>query len=92
MGIPVEGLQDEIDRFNTFPDLNKDLDFGKPAPFYRIQKPPFYAAKLLMLAHDQMGGLRANTKGQVIELTSQVASDAVSIDERAGDPAPVRRG
>lgn len=62
-------------------DENEDAEFGKTGPYYRLQNSPFYAAKLLMPAHDQMGSLRANTMGQVIEGTNQLAGGAGRIDE-----------
>lgn len=81
MKIPVEGLLASVERYNSFIDLDMDPDFGKPGPYYRIAKPPFFAAKMQFFAHDQMGGLRANTKGQVISSAGMLAAKAVSIDE-----------
>lgn len=81
IGVAAENLVAEVERYNGFLDTNKDADFNKPGPFFRIEKPPFFAAKLLILAHDQQGGLRANTNGQVLDLNAQVEGDAISIDE-----------
>ncbi len=81
MNVPAEGLVASLERYNSFIDLNADPDFGKPAPYYRLVKPPFFAAKMQFFAHDQMGGLRANTKGQVIELNGMLSGNAVSIEE-----------
>ncbi|MGI6209111.1 MAG: FAD-dependent oxidoreductase [Anaerolineae bacterium] len=81
IGVPAENLVDEVARYNTFLDLGEDVDFGKAWPLYRLQKPPFFAAKLLMLAHDQMGGLRTNTKAQVLEAKNLLAGGNLRIDE-----------
>ena len=37
-------LQATVERYNSFVDVGEDKDFGKPAPKYKIQTPPFYAA------------------------------------------------
>jgi len=81
MGIPPASLEATVSRYNGFVDAGKDADFGKPMPLYKISKPPFFGAKLFMLAHDQMGGLRANTRAQVLERSDQVVAQGISIDE-----------
>jgi hypothetical protein len=37
-------LQATVERYNSFVDAGMDVDFGKPRPQYKIQRPPFYAA------------------------------------------------
>lgn len=81
MGVDPQGLEETVKKFNGYVDAGKDPDFGKSAPMYKILTPPFFGAKFLMLAHDQMGGLRANTKGQVLDITQQLEGKALSIDE-----------
>ncbi len=86
IGVPAENLVAEVERYNSFLDLNTDPDFGKPSPYYRLAKAPFFAAKQQMMAHDQQGGLRANTAGQVVSLNDQLMGDAVSIQQEAVIP------
>ena len=81
IGVPVENLLATVERYNANLEANEDVDFGKPGPFYRIQNAPFFAAKLKVMAHDQQGGLRVNTKGQVLDINAQIEGDAVSVDE-----------
>jgi flavocytochrome c len=81
MGVPAEGLAASVERFNACIDLNEDPDFGKEPPYYRLTEGPYFAAKAQFFAHDQMGGIRANTKGQVIELSGMMSGNVVSIDE-----------
>jgi len=81
MGIDPVGLEATVNRYNAFVDAGEDGDFEKPQPLYSISKPPFFAAKMLMLCHDQMGGLRANTKAQVLDRSEQIVAQGVSIDQ-----------
>ena len=81
MGISSTGLGATISRFNGFVDAGEDADFGKPMPMYKIVKPPFFGVKLLVLAHDQMAGLRANTRAQVLERSNQIANQFTPIDD-----------
>ena len=87
MDIPADALQETVNRYNGFVDAGVDEDFGKPMPMYKIQTPPFFAAKASLIRHTQRNGLRVNTKSQVIDQTDQrdgysgVSEDgSVSID------------
>ncbi len=79
-GIPVEGLQDTITRYNGFVDSGEDADFGKPMPLYKLANPPFFAAKLSLIRHTQVGGIRTNTKMQVLDRADTVGK-ALPIDQ-----------
>ena len=66
--IPLQPFLDEVARWNSFVEKRKDADFdcmifpeAKPTT-----TPPFYAARLWPKIHHCMGGLVADTKGQVI--------------------------
>ena len=65
-------LQQTVTRYNSFVDEGKDSDYGKPAPKYKIQKSPFYAAWSTPCIHDCISGLRINGKAQVIDLWGAV--------------------
>jgi flavocytochrome c len=81
IGVPPENLAETVNRYNGFVDKGADDDFKKPKLGHRIAAGPFVGAKLMVLAHDQMGGLRANTKGQVLDRASQVNTKIVPIDK-----------
>lgn len=65
-------LEETIAKYNSFVDMGKDADFGKPTPMFKIQKPPFYAAWATPILHDTLTGLRINRKCQVMDLHGQV--------------------
>jgi hypothetical protein len=66
--MPPEVLRATVDRYNSFVDSGKDLDFKKPRPLHKIQTPPFYAAWDTPNPNDCYSGLRINTNAQVIDM------------------------
>jgi hypothetical protein len=83
---PMEGatLQATVERYNSFVDSGEDSDFGKPAPKYKIQTPPFYAAWATPVIHDTRAGLRINGRCQVIDMNGQVIPGLYCAGESAG--------
>jgi hypothetical protein len=83
---PMKGatLQATVERYNSFVDAGEDKDFGKPAPKYKIQTPPFYAAWGTPVVHDTRAGLRINAKCQVIDMNGQVIPGLYCAGESAG--------
>ena len=67
MSISEIGLSSAVARWNGMVSAGTDTDFGRPAPLNPISTPPYQAAKLLVCGHDQCGGLRVNSKMQVID-------------------------
>jgi succinate dehydrogenase/fumarate reductase flavoprotein subunit len=83
---PMKGttLQATVERYNSFVEAGKDADFGKPAPKYKIQTAPFYAAWSTPNVHDTRSGLRINAKCQVLDLNGQVIPGLYCAGESAG--------
>lgn len=77
-------LEATVRRYNTFVDSGVDDDFGKPAPKYRIQAPPFHAAWGTPLIHDSRAGLRINGKCQVLDMNGEVIRGLYCGGESAG--------
>lgn len=82
--MPAPALQNTIDRYNSFVDAGKDLDFDKPAPQHKIQSPPFYAAWATPVIHDTRAGLRINAKCQVVDFHGQIIPGLYCGGESAG--------
>ena len=61
-----------MNRYNAFVAAGADTDFKKPTPMYKIERPPFYAAWATPILHDTLTGLRANTRGEVIDIRGAV--------------------
>lgn len=67
--IPASELKAEIERFNGFVKSGKDEDFKKPvtaAKGITVEVAPFYAMRYTPKLHSTMGGLKINSKSQVI--------------------------
>jgi len=82
--MPAAALQNTVTRYNSFVDAGADADFGKPAPKYTIQTPPFYAAWATPVVHDTRSGLRINAKCQVVDLNGAVIPGLYCGGESAG--------
>ncbi len=72
VGMPAANLEASVTRYNQMVDQGVDQDFGKPAPKYRIETPPFYAAWASFTVHDTYAGLRINMKCQVMDMKGDV--------------------
>jgi urocanate reductase len=82
--MPGAALQATVERFNSFVDGGKDLDFNRPSPPHKIAKPPFYAAWATPCLHDALTGLRTNTDGEVIDLHGKVIPGLYAVGESQG--------
>ncbi|MDO5046905.1 flavocytochrome c, partial [Campylobacter sp.] len=69
--IPADELKKTVERYNGFVKSGKDTDFGKPVDMIggvTISTPPFYAMRGVPKLHHSMGGVKINTKAQVISI------------------------
>jgi succinate dehydrogenase/fumarate reductase flavoprotein subunit len=82
--MPSSALQETITKYNSYVNTGTDPDFGKPAPKYKIQMPPFYAAWSTPVVHDSRAGLRINARCQVIDLNGNAISGLYCGGESAG--------
>ena len=82
--MPPKNLMETVARYNSFVEAGKDADFGKPAPKYRIARPPFYAAWATPVVHDTRAGLRINAKCQVQDSSGEVIPGLYCGGESAG--------
>lgn len=68
-------LSNEINRYNNHIELGQDVDFGKnfnSLKINKIVKAPFYAMEISPLLNYTLGGVHINTRGQVIDLISNI--------------------
>ena len=82
--MPAAALVSTVARYNSFVDAGKDEDFNKPAPKYKLQTPPFYAAWATPVIHDTRVGLRINAKCQVVDMEGAVIPGLYCGGESAG--------
>jgi predicted oxidoreductase len=79
-----ENLVETVRRYNRFVELERDEDFGKPSPRYKITKAPFYAAWATPVLHDTRAGLRINGQCQVVDMQGEVIPGLYCGGETAG--------
>ncbi len=82
--MPPVALENTVTKYNSFVDSGNDADFGKPAPKYKIQTPPFYAAWSTPVVHDSRAGLRISAKCEVMDLNGNVIPGLYCGGESAG--------
>ncbi len=82
--MPAGVLAETVRRYNSFVDAGEDPDFEKPAPQYKIETPPFYAAWSTPVVHDTRAGLRINAQCQVVDLSGEVIAGLYCGGESAG--------
>lgn len=72
--VPLAHLAETVRKWNAYVDAGADPDFGrgKDAPLHKIDKPPFYAAAICPVWHDSYGGLRINSRMQVLDTQGAV--------------------
>ncbi|UWG96617.1 FAD-dependent oxidoreductase [Dehalobacter sp. DCM] len=68
MQVPYETFKVTVDRYNQCCADGIDYDFGKPKYYLKpIDKPPYYAAKMGAAILVTLGGLKINTKMEVLD-------------------------
>jgi Succinate dehydrogenase/fumarate reductase, flavoprotein subunit len=68
MGLDPKVLQATVDRYNWNCDQGYDHDFNKPSQFLKpIRRAPFYAAKMGAALLATLGGLKINTRMQILD-------------------------
>lgn len=82
--MPAHTLLETVERYNSFVDAGRDIDFEKPAPQFKIQTAPFYAAWATPIIHDTRAGLRINAQCQVQDLYGRVIPGLYCGGESAG--------
>ena len=82
--LPARALEETVAKYNSYVDAGSDPEFKKPAPAYKIQKPPFHAAWSTPILHDCLTGLRISRKCEVIDIRGKVIPGLYCAGESAG--------
>lgn len=86
IGMPADVLVDTISKHNSYLAAGKDPEFNKPITkaMLPMTKGPFYAVAQWPAVHHCMGGLRINTKAQVVDVFGAVIPKLYAAGEVAG--------
>jgi fumarate reductase flavoprotein subunit len=73
MNVPVEVFKATVTRYNELVRAGKDQDFGKhPDRLTTVEKPLFYAAQVTAVYLVILGGLKINSKLQVLDVEGNI--------------------
>ncbi len=84
MNIDEENLLKTIERYNSFVQNKKDLDFNRRGTLVSIEKGPFYIQKVAPAVHHTMGGVRINNQNQVLDKKGNVIEGLFAAGEIVG--------
>lgn len=77
-------LEETVVNYNSNAEKGVDPEFGKTRDLTPINTPPFYAFERIVGIHSTFGGLKTNTKAQVIDVNGQVIQRFYAAGETTG--------
>lgn len=85
-GMPVDAVEEEIARYNTFVKNKLDEDFGKPIPddAETIDEAPFYGVRLWPKVHHCMGGIKTDVDCHALDMDLNPIPGLYAAGEAAG--------
>ncbi len=84
LGMDATVLIQQVTLYNQYVDVGYDSDYGKNVFDLKIEKAPFYATPRQPAVHHTMGGLKINSKAQVIDETGVPIHGLYAAGEVAG--------
>lgn len=67
MGLDPATVVESITAYNTYCDEGLDKDYGKTNWLWKLETPPYYAARLKSAVYTSVGGLKINGKAEVLD-------------------------
>lgn len=83
-GIDGNELKVTVDKYNSYVENGKDLEFNKRSLPAKIEKAPFYIVKAAPAVHHTMGGIKINTEAQVLDKNDKVIKGLYAAGEVTG--------
>lgn len=84
IGCPAENLQASVEKYNSYVDAGADSDFGKSVFGTKIETAPYYAVIEKPSVHHTMGGVKINTKAQVLNESGEPIEGLFAAGEVTG--------
>ncbi len=84
INVPYENLKAAVDEYNKHTESKEADEFGRTLYGPAIDNGPFYAAGRVPTVHHTMGGVRINTKAQVITENGEVIPGLYAAGEVTG--------
>jgi len=83
-GIDGKALTEAVIRYNSFVNSGKDVDFGRDNLPRSLNEGNYYASEITPGVHHTMGGVKINTKAEIIDVKQQVISGLYGAGEVSG--------
>jgi fumarate reductase flavoprotein subunit len=83
IGVDPAAFRKTVDEYNAGIDAKSD-PLGKKLLGQKLDKAPFYASPRIPTVHHTMGGVKINTKAQVIDLNGQIIPGLFAAGEVTG--------
>ncbi|MDR2119157.1 MAG: flavocytochrome c [Tannerellaceae bacterium] len=83
-GIPVAEAVHTLNQYNAYAENRKDEAFGRSRLSAPIDKPPFFAIEVSPAVHYTMGGIKINTKTEVIDRSGNIIPGLFAAGEVTG--------
>ncbi len=71
LGMPADNFVDTINRWNSYCETGKDMDFDRRVDFGKIVTPPFYADPFRPGPMGSFAGVKANVKAEVLGINGE---------------------
>ena len=84
MQVPAENLKATIARYSADQKAGKDTEFGRPDMPQPLTNAPYWAVKVQPAVHHTMGGVKINTKAEVINTAGKVIPGLFAAGEVTG--------
>ena len=82
--VDPNALEETVTNYNINAEKGVDPEFGKTRDLAPISTPPFYAFERIVGIHSTFGGLKNNTKAQVIDVNGRVIRRLYAAGETTG--------
>jgi flavocytochrome c len=84
IGVDSNVLKETVNNYNINAEKGVDPKFGKTRDLTPINTPPFYAFERIVGIHSTFGGLKTNTKAQVISVNGTIIRRLYAAGETTG--------
>lgn len=82
--VDPDALEETVNNYNINAEKGVDPEFGKTRDLTPINTPPFYAFERIVGIHSTFGGLKINTRAQVIDVNGRVIRRLYAAGETTG--------
>lgn len=86
MGVPAAEFKKTVERYNALAAMRNDEDYGKRVALLQpVNKPPYYAGKLMATVLTMSGGLKTGTSLNVYDKDDKPVEGLYVVGSAAGD-------